>query len=271
MTIAQTAAPRFDMGRVVKRTLSVTGKNFGVFALLSVLSGLTSAAMVAAGNQFGADIQAGGFPTLNTILVLVIWVLLYLASAMLLQGGVIHGAVASLNGRRASIADCLSTGLKYLWPMSLIGLLATLGVMAAAVLLIVPGIILMVMWACVGPACVVEHTGVSGAFRRSADLTRGHRWPIFGLYVAYIISMFVIFFVIGFLVGIVIGFGVAAYTQDAAAATASASTSATELVGGAINTMLSLITGSAFSASTYYELREIKEGIGPEALASVFD
>jgi hypothetical protein len=34
---------------------------------------------------------------------------------------------------------------------------------------------------------------------------------------------------------------------------------------------VSLIVGSAFSASVYYELREIKEGIGPEALASVFD
>jgi hypothetical protein len=38
-----------------------------------------------------------------------------------------------------------------------------------------------------------------------------------------------------------------------------------------IGTMITSIIGSTFVAAIYYELRQIKEGIGPEALASVFD
>jgi Membrane domain of glycerophosphoryl diester phosphodiesterase len=271
MAIAATALPHFDMGRVVRRTFSAIGKNFAAFALLSLLSALTWTASVLAGDQFGADIEAGRFPGANTILVLAIWVLLYAASAMLLQGGVIHGAVASLNGKRASVANCLATGLKFLWPMFLIGLLETLGIVVGLVFLVVPGIILAVMWIGVGPACVVEQTGVSGAFSRSADLTRGYRWRIFGLYLAYVVAIIIAAVVVGFLIGIVIGLGVLALTRDPAAIQLATSMRATELVAGAINTMVSLIVGSAFSASVYYELREIKEGIGPEALASVFD
>jgi hypothetical protein len=35
--------------------------------------------------------------------------------------------------------------------------------------------------------------------------------------------------------------------------------------------MLAAVLNAASIASIYYELRVIKEGIGPEALASVFD
>lgn len=271
MAIAETAAPHFEMGRVVRRTFSVIGKNFGTFVLISIIPGLTWAATEVAGNQFEADIAAASFPNVNTILVFAFWFLIYLASAMMLQGGVIHGAVASLNGNRASLGECLATGLKYLVPLFLIGLLATLGILAGMVLLFVPGIILAVMWVGVGPACVVEHTGVSGAFSRSRQLTRGYRWQIFGLYVALFVLALILTLVGGVLVGVLIGVGMFAFSPDAAAAAATTDTNTAEAVVNGISTMLSSIVGSALGASTYYELRQIKEGIGPEALASVFD
>ena len=265
MAIAETA-PRFEMGRVVKRTVSVVARNLGTFLLISAIPGLTWAATEVAGNQFEADIAAGRFPDVNAILVLAVWFLIYLAAAMLLQGGVIHGAVATLNGKRASVGDCLATGLKNIVPLFLIGLLAGLGILAGMVLLIVPGIIFAVMWACVAPAYVVEHTGVSGAFSRSAQLTRGYRWHIFGLYVAVFVLAIVLSSI---LVGALIG-GMFAFSPDAAGAAAT-DTSTAELVVSGISTMLTSIVGSTFSASIYYELRQIKEGVGPEALASVFD
>jgi uncharacterized membrane protein len=146
--------------------------------------------------------------------------------------------------------------------MSLVGLLGTVAVMAGLVLLIVPGVILTVMWVAAGAACVVEGTGVSGAFRRSVELTRGYRWPIFGLFVALILFMFAFIFIVFLLVSLV------AFSSNAAAALG---TMVAQFVAVTISTMLFWTISSALGAAIYFELRQIKEGVGPEALASVFD
>jgi len=44
-----------------------------------------------------------------------------------------------------------------------------------------------------------------------------------------------------------------------------------QMVSGIVSSMISGIIGSTFLASVYYELRQIKEGVGPEVLAAVFD
>jgi hypothetical protein len=144
--------------------------------------------------------------------------------------------------------------------MFLIGLLMVLGIFAGTLLLIVPGMILVMMWSVAIPACVVERTGVFGAFSRSRELTRGHRWAIFGLYIAFILFMIVISMVFAALSG-------ASMFGESPAGTASLA----QIGGYVVSTMITSIIGSAFIASMYYELRQIKEGIGPEALASVFD
>jgi len=48
-------------------------------------------------------------------------------------------------------------------------------------LLVVPGILVVVFLTLYGPAIVVERVGVRAAFRRSAQLVRGHFWRVFGL------------------------------------------------------------------------------------------
>lgn len=255
MTIAQVAAPRFEMGRVIKRTLSILRSNISAFTLLSIVPGLSSAAATVAGNQIEADLGTLRFPDANTIIVVAAWNLIYLVSAVLLQGAVTHATVASLNGKQASVGECLSTGLKYLWPMSLIGLVGTIAIVAGLAALIAPGILLIVMWFVVGPACIVEHAGVRESFRRSADLTRGYRWPIFGLLAALIVAVLAFTFIVGLVLALV----------------ATADVRVAEMVGNLISAMLFLTVGSALGAATYYELRKIKEGIGPEALASVFE
>ena len=58
--------------------------------------------------------------------------------------------------------------------------------------LVIPGIILSIVFSLVYPIAVFEKGSASDALRRSAQLTRGHRWNIFLAY-----------FVIGLLVGVV--------------------------------------------------------------------
>ena len=45
MAVMQADVPRFEMGRVVKRTFGVIGHNVGTFALLSLIPGIPLAAM----------------------------------------------------------------------------------------------------------------------------------------------------------------------------------------------------------------------------------
>jgi len=266
MAIAETAAPRFEMGRVVKRTISVIGNNPITFGILSLVVGIPLLAL-----QLTSPFATGGISGENPFNASVLrysglfW-FVYLLCSFVLQAGIVHGTVTYLNGRAASLADCLSTGISFLLQLALMTVLMFLAFVAGAMLLVIPAIILMMMWFVAVPACVVERTGVPGALGRSRALTRGYRWPIFGLYVAYI------FF------GVMIGFTWAGLTgtpifagSPEAAIAAAANRSFVQLAGSTIITMLNSIIGTTLVASVYYELRQIKEGIGPETLAAVFD
>lgn len=62
-----------------------------------------------------------------------------------------------------------------------ISLLEGLGIMAGALLLIVPGVILLVRWSVAAPYLLCERSGVSDALGQSFERTKGSGWPIFGV------------------------------------------------------------------------------------------
>jgi hypothetical protein len=131
--------------------------------------------------------------------------------------------------------------------------------MVGFVLFIVPGIMMAVAWVVSTPALVVERTGVFGAFSRSADLTRGRRWQIFGLLFLYFIAISVVQQV---LLGVVGAAFVAATPQIRLL---------DQLPVSAVVGVVVSVVSAAGVAAIYYELRSTREGAGPEALAAVFD
>jgi hypothetical protein len=266
MAVADAVTPQFQMGRVIRRMFSVIPNNIVSFALLSLLPGLSSATIELAQSQIRIAGGYFGAPARGPIALLVGAAIVYLVSWVLLQGAVVHGAVASFNGRRASIGDCFATSLKNFVPLVLIGVIATVAILAAALFFLVPGIIVALMWFVAIPVCVVEHTGIGGSLNRSSELTRGYRWSILGVCVAYFVAALIFLLVFGALIGVGL---VATSNVEVLVETDGAQLLA--LVGETISTMASTIVLSALVASVYYELRQIKEGIGPEALASVFD
>ncbi|MGH6999400.1 MAG: hypothetical protein ACREEO_14495, partial [Phenylobacterium sp.] len=135
-----------------------------------------------------------------------------------------------------------------------------LGVIFGMLFLFVPGLILMVIWTVAAPVCVLERPGVFDSLSRSRNLTRGHRWPIFGLFVIYLVAYFVITLVLGGIVGA----GAAATGGESAISLAS-------IIAATVSGALAGIVTSAGVASIYYELRVIKEGVGAAQLAAVFD
>jgi hypothetical protein len=107
---------------------------------------------------------------------------------------------------------------------------------------------------------VVERTGVFAALGRSADLTRGRRWPILGLIV---LSSFAVGIVQNIITAVVSGL-------FSAGASPIGQLTAQLPVGAMISVAASVLTSTGVAA-LYYELRSTREGIGPEALAAVFD
>lgn len=64
-------------------------------------------------------------------------------------------------------------------PLLLVSIIAGLLVGLGFLLLIVPGLLLLTMWAVVAPVVVLERTGVVATFGRSRALVRGNSWPVF--------------------------------------------------------------------------------------------
>lgn len=259
MSIESMQRPEFDIGRVFSATFGAIGRNLVPFGLLALLlSVLPQAAIGWATGPNGPLVASGS--VWATGLVGIAGGMLSLAFGLILQAAIIHGAVDDLNDRKASLNACLTTAFRNLGPVLLITILMILGIMLGFVLLIVPGIMLAVMWVVAVPAQVIERRGVFGSFDRSRELTRGSRWAIFGLMVLYVILSWIAgLIILG--VGSTIAGGMAGLATNTLMQTV-----ISPLVNGA-----SSLIGAVGTAAIYYELRVAREGIGPQALASVFD
>lgn len=270
MTVEETALPRFEMGRVIKRTFDVIWDNFTNFALLSLIPGLASALADRVARRLGGD-DTVSFPADDRVVVLVIAILAYFFSWVVLQAFVVHAAMATLNGRRVSISAGVSASLKHTVSLALISLLATIGLIGGLVLLVVPGIIVAVMWFVALPVCIVEHTGITGSLNRSRELTQGYRVQILGLFIVYFIFAAIGSLVVSILIGVVLGFPIGLSGASLKIVSEAANSVLWQMSSDIMDAVVFITIGSSLVAAVYYELRQVKDGIGPESLASVFD
>lgn len=247
----------FDLGRVIQRTFAAISRNAGVFlGAAVVLVGLPNV-VLAFGQQSlmtAPDAFGNGF-----LLMMVGWVL-NLVGVFLLQGMVVKAAVNGFNGKPTSFGQAFDVGVKMFLPLLGLAIVAGLATGLGYILLLVPGLILSVLWSVAAPAVVVEKRGVFESLQRSRDLTRGHRWSVFGLLVLYAVASWLIGMLIGGL-SVATGGSFMAGTPNIWVT----------LLAGPVVSVLSSVIASAGVAALYYELRTAKEGAGPEVLASVFD
>jgi hypothetical protein len=107
--------------------------------------------------------------------------LMNVAGGSLLAGALIYALVKFLrSGVNPSVAESYGWGLKK-W-LTLLGCTICFNFITSIgyLLLIIPGVILSLKYALVIPVAAMEDTGVTDAFTRSDDLTKGYRWQIFG-------------------------------------------------------------------------------------------
>ena len=116
----------------------------------------------------------------------VLLALLGLATAVIgatwLQGAFVYAVQDARDGTfDSSMGQIFSRVAPSILPLLGAGLLAGLGIALGFLLLIVPGLFLITIWAVVAPVIVVEKPGVFAAFGRSRELVRGHGWTVFGI------------------------------------------------------------------------------------------
>jgi hypothetical protein len=255
MTTAEMVSGKLQIGEVIKTTFAVLGRNFVPFFLLAfVLAGIPAIVL-------GLMQPPGDEPeSVGLAVVSVVGTLITVVAGLVLQGALTYGVVNVLNGRPIGLTECLATGLRNFLPLLGLGLLTAFGVALGFLLLVVPGIMLAVAWSVVVPVLIAERRRVLDTFGRSAALTRGNRWRIFGLFLLSLLAMVVILAVVG-----IVG-GLAGVIESDMADNSPGS-----IVLSTVVSTLSSLLGATFGAVLYVDLRRLKEGVGPEGIAAIFD
>lgn len=263
MTTLEAVGGSFDFGRVVGRTFRVIGDNLRLFAiaasLLVVLPVFAATTIGLAGGSamtFGLSSIGGG--------------LIAAVGGLVLQGVVVYAAISKLNGRSIETGEVVNVGLRFALPLFGLAIISTFGLMIGFLLLFVPGLILCVIWSVASPSLVMEKRGVFESLQRSRDLTRGHRWSIFGLLVVYFILSMIISVVVQSLSGAAGVTTTLASTMNGENAPITVTVVLATLLSALANGLQGVVA-AAGAASVYYELRTTKEGVAPDQLASVFD
>jgi hypothetical protein len=229
------------------RVGDVLSKSFSLFS--ARLAPFTAIALVAFAPEFLFELLVVNRSGAAAVL---LGIALKVASGALANASILYGVVQELRGRGFTFAESLSSGLSRLGAVIGVSLLVGLLAGLAAILLVIPGFIVWTVYAIAVPVCVAERLGVLESMSRSAFLTKGNRWRIFGILFLVFVAMVLVGGLVGFF-GLRIG-GVTLVTI--------------------LQYPLQAIAG-AFNAVAlgvlYYQLRVAKEGVDIEKIASVFD
>jgi hypothetical protein len=111
-------------------------------------------------------------------------------AAFLLQAALVKAVQDEREGRRdMTIGSTVNAAMPYLGNVAIASILAGIAITIGLILIIVPGLYLITIWAVIIPVIVIERSGALDAFGRSQQLVRGHGWHVFGtLVVVYIIQ-----------------------------------------------------------------------------------
>jgi hypothetical protein len=97
-------------------------------------------------------------------------------ASTLYQGMVVSLVSDVQDGRRDhSVGELIEATWPVVLPLIVAGILAGLGIaFGFLLLLVIPGLFLLTIWAVIAPVIVVEHSGAVDAFGRSRELVKGN-------------------------------------------------------------------------------------------------
>ncbi|MCU0313976.1 MAG: hypothetical protein MUC84_07950 [Solirubrobacteraceae bacterium] len=176
---------KIDIGAVLSRVFEIYGKTAGTVIPAALVLFIPVALL---GAIF--DESAGGQLLANMVSIV----------ASLWFAGIVVKAVQDVHedGRLdASAGELFGSVTHVLFPLFLVGLVAGIAVVFGLLLFIIPGLILITIWAVAAPVVVLENPGVFKALGRSRELVKGNGWQVFGVLVAIFAIVIVASIVIG--------------------------------------------------------------------------
>lgn len=225
----------------------------------------------------------------------VVYLGIFLVAYPLIQSVILHAAIQDMRGRPSSLITSMQVALSRFLPVLgtllciivLIGLgfllvlvpatigfpryyaahpIAAMTALAglSVVFVIVPFLILIVRYYVAIAACLVERTGPFKSLKRSASLTSGNRWRLFGL----ILLVGILLSAAGAAIGGVLG-GTLGYVLGI--------TGKIAWLGTGISVIRFVLSGfsvgygAVLGAVVYHDLRVAKEGVDTDRIAAIFD
>jgi hypothetical protein len=172
---------KLDVGNVFSRIFELYTSQASVYLPAALILYVPLAVVTGA-------VLTGTAGLLLTVLLLAIT----LVTAFIYQGVIVRSVQDLQDGQRdLAIGELFQSVLPVLGMLIVVGLVAGIAEGIGFLLLIVPGVILVTIWAVVAPAIVIESKGFD-AFGRSYELTRGNFWQVLGVIVVVFIVQFII-------------------------------------------------------------------------------
>jgi hypothetical protein len=247
----------FRVGRVFASAYAILSQNLIQFMLLS---GLTSLPYILV---YGSLYDLSPRRTVTTVGAQVtasaVWsgpqiaaVVLGFALTAFCQAVVVYGAFQVMRNRTFRFGESVGKGLARFLPVIATVICMIVSYMLGAILLVIPAFILMSMFYVSLPACVVEQLGPFKSLSRSVQLTKGHRWKVFGILMVLLIAVAILGNLLAALLKIV-------------------DSPIVLIVVMFLWNTLARAVESVVAVVAYHDLRVAKEGVDIEHIASVFD
>jgi hypothetical protein len=257
------------VGEILDTSINLYFRNFGTFAKIAAVIAIPMGVIVFLLDQI-AFAQPDGFAdgvafigeyrqrvdysTFTTVVIIEAVVALI---GFLLVIGASFRAVSELYiGNETSSAESIRFAGGRAHSMLWIAFLFLLGVFAASIAFLLPGIWLFVAWSLAIPALLAENLKGTKALGRSFELVRDNWWRTFGAFLVGLIFIFLFRFLLDFAAS-----GLTSLTED--------SKQLSLLIYDASDVLNLIITGplqAAIIAVIYYDLRVRKEAFDVELL-----
>src|SRR5262245_19060790 len=171
----------FRVGRVIGRAATMLSQHFVIFFPVAVVAAAPQVLLVQRSLEAMASRTVGPDAVIEPFIMIGVGMVLAGVLGLLTQAVMLHAAFQAMRLRPVRFGDSLRLGLARALPILGIALIMFFPLVLGFILLVFPMFILLTMWWVATPACVVERTGPWTSLKRSAELTKGHRWKVFGV------------------------------------------------------------------------------------------